>query len=336
VTWRDAPDTPVDPGAAGDPAAPGGAAPPGNVVEPGDAAPPNPVVAPNDEVQVRLSPSAVEALRTCPLQWFLERKVGAGTPSGAAAAVGVVVHAVAEALARGEVEADPRAIAPFVDEIWSGMPFAARYQSVHERERVDEMIAALLDWHRSTGREVHAAEASFALSLPTLGGTVAIAGKIDRVDRSESGELYLVDFKTGRSAATAAAAAEHPQLGVYQLAVREGALDVGTVDVAAVDAEHAVDGQPRVDAQPSVDAQPQRPTLGGAELVHLADRYASGMPKVRFQDPIGEGWTWVHDVVLDAARLAAGPHYPARRNGRCTTCTFRMMCPAQGPDGGPR
>jgi hypothetical protein len=60
------------------------------------------------------------------------------------------------------------------------------------------------------------------------------------------------------------------------------------------------------------------------------------MPKVRFQDPIGEGWTWVHDVVLDAARLAAGPRYPARRNGRCATCTFRMMCPAQSADGGPQ
>ena len=54
---------------------------------------------------LRLSPSAVAALRDCPLRWFLDRRVGAGNPSGGAAVVGLVVHAVAEAIARGDVAA---------------------------------------------------------------------------------------------------------------------------------------------------------------------------------------------------------------------------------------
>jgi RecB family exonuclease len=275
---------------------------------------------------VRLSPSAVESLRRCPLQWFLERRVGAGTPSGSAAAMGVVVHAVAEALARGEVAPDRAQIAPFVDEIWAHMPFAARYQSRHERARVDEMIEALLSWQLSGEREVAAAEVSFALTLPGAEGPVSIAGKIDRIDRDAEGRAHLVDFKTGKNAASAQATAENPQLGIYQLAVRDGAVQGSDAVVSGGNAPGGGD-----DGAGAVGTGAAHGALGGAELVFLADRFANGMPKVRAQAPLPEGWTWVHDVVLDAARLAGGPEYPARRNGRCTSCAFRYMCPAQGP-----
>jgi RecB family exonuclease len=124
-----------------------------------------------------------------------------------------------------------------------------------------------------------------------------------------------VDFKTGRTAASAAATAEHPQLGIYQLAIRLGALDSSAESPVA-----------------ALDDEPVAPVvLGQAELVHLADRFASGMPKVRFQDPIDDGWTWVNDLIVDAARLADGPDYPARPNGHCKSCAFRFMCPAQSP-----
>ena len=53
------------------------------------------------------------------------------------------------------------------------------------------------------------------------------------------------------------------------------------------------------------------------------------MPKVRFQEPLDDGWTWVNDLIVDAARLADGPEYPARPNGHCKSCAFRFMCPAQ-------
>jgi RecB family exonuclease len=259
---------------------------------------------------LRLSPSAVASLRDCPLRWFLDRRVGAGNPSGGAAVVGLVVHAVAEAIARGDVAADQREIGPFVDEIWASVPFPAHYQRVNERRRVDEMITALLAWDASTGRSVAATELAFNVPVPGTSRPVHVSGLIDRVDRSEDGRLHVVDFKTGRTAATAAATAEHPQLGIYQLAIRQGALDTS--------------------AGPPASASPV--VLGQAELVHLADRYTSGMPKVRIQAPLDEGWTWVNDLIVDAARLADGPEYPARPNGQCTSCAFRFMCPAQVPD----
>ncbi|MGB8020177.1 MAG: ATP-dependent DNA helicase, partial [Candidatus Nanopelagicales bacterium] len=244
-----------------------------------------------------LSASAVTALLRCPLQWFLDRRVGAGGPSGAAAVMGSVVHAVAEAIAVGGVPADPGPIADFVDSIWAQMPFPARYQRERERERVDEMIAALLAWHAASDRTVVAAELPFQVKVQGLPGPVELRGTIDRVEADPAGRVHVVDFKTGRTIATAAEAAGHPQLGVYQLAVRGGTGGGGV--------------------------------LAGAELVHLGDTYASGMPKVRVQAPLPPADpTWIHDLIAEAARLAAGPEYPARPHGRCGTCAYRFMCPA--------
>ena len=210
------------------------------------------------ERPLRLSPSAVAALRDCPLRWFLDRRVGAGNPSGGAAVVGLVVHAVAEALARGDIAPDAREIGPFVDEIWASVPFPAHYQRVHERQRVDEMIAALLAWDASTGRSVAATELTFTLPVPGTARPVAVSGSIDRVDRAEDGRIHVVDFKTGRTAASAAATAEHPQLGIYQLAIRLGALDGGGEEIGRV-------RPPR----PGGARPPRRPVrLGNAEGAH--------------------------------------------------------------------
>jgi RecB family exonuclease len=303
----------------------------------------------------------VASLRDCPLRWFLDRRVGAGNPSGGAAVVGLVVHAVAEAIARGDVAADEREIGPFVDEIWASVPFPAHYQRVNERRRVDEMITALLAWDASTGRSVAATELAFNVPVPGTSRPVHVSGLIDRVDRSADGRLHVVDFKTGRTAATAAATAEHPQLGIYQLAIRQGALDVagapgesptraeatvtpgvGLIDppagpgaswtAAGADPTSTLASPDGTEASAGLAPPAGSVVLGQAELVHLADRYASGMPKVRIQAPLEAGWTWVNDLIVDAARLADGPEYPARPNGQCKSCAFRFMCPAQMPD----
>jgi RecB family exonuclease len=220
--------------------------------------------------------------------------------------LGTIVHEVARAIADGEVAADMAAITPYVDAIWSGLPFPARYQSGAQRERLDAMLRALLGWLAARPGEVLAAEASFTFEVMTEAGPARVRGSIDRVERDELGRVRLVDFKTGRSVASQAATDEHPQLGVYQLAVREAGL-----------AEVVEPGQP----------------LAGAALVHLGETYADGTAKVRTQGALADGQTWVHALVADAVGLASGPGYPARRNARCPTCAFRHMCPAQAGGG---
>lgn len=293
---------------------------------------PGPAPAAAAPTAARLSPSAVEALLDCPLRWFLESRVRAGTPSGVAATVGVVLHAVAEAVGRGEVEPRLEAITPLIDRIWASMPFAARYESVGERERVEAMVSTFLRWHLTTGRQVEAVESRFRLTVPGSGGvdgpgaaSVRIDGAIDRVDRDPDGRLHLVDFKTGRQPPGIADTERHPQLGIYQLAVREGAVELPDRPTGAPAPE-------RGDSHPDA-GRPLTTTLGGAELVYLAVERAGGMPTIRFQQPLEAGPTWVHDVLTEAAALAVGPTYPARRGPRCTSCAFQVMCPAFAPAG---
>ena len=130
-------------------------------------------------------------------------------------------------------------------------------------ERVDEMIAALLAWDASTGRSVAATELTFTLPVPGTSRPVAVSGSIDRVDRAEDGRIHVVDFKTGRTAASAAATAEHPQLGIYQLAIRLGALDGAWPTRADAGAPR------RVPPRPGGARPPRRPVrLGDAEGAH--------------------------------------------------------------------
>ncbi len=293
---------------------------------------------------VWLSPSAIESLRHCPLRWFLDRRLGASAPAGPNATLGLLVHAIAQAIVEGEVPADERAISPFVDQIWERMGFPARYQSSHERQRVRAMVATLVRWHLASDRRAVLAEASFELSRESSTGPVRVSGSIDRVDVTPEGSIVLVDFKTGRSAASASAAAENPQLGVYQLAVREGAVQVSGEGLGEASREvtELVSGQAlvvagsqatREDGEP-VKGVAGRPRLGGAELVHVGDSYVSGLPKVRQQAPLPDGRAWIEDVIDDAARLARGPSYPARPSSRCNTCTFVPLCPAKVQTGG--
>ena len=62
-------------------------------------------VRPADE-PVTLSASALEGLLTCPAQWFLQREAGGEVVSSTGQGFGKVVHAIAERVAKGELDDD--------------------------------------------------------------------------------------------------------------------------------------------------------------------------------------------------------------------------------------
>src|SRR4029450_3793350 len=53
-----------------------------------------------------------------------------------------------------------------------------------------------------------------------------LTGSADRVERDPDGRVRIVDFKTSKTTPSAADVALHDQLGVYQLAVQQGAFAV--------------------------------------------------------------------------------------------------------------
>ncbi len=261
---------------------------------------------------VTLSGSALDQLaNTCALQWFLGREVKADAPATAAQGFGNVVHVLADEVASGRTPADLAVLMERLDSVWDALVFDAPWKSQQEKQHARVALERFLRWHVMDrgGRTPTATEHDFDVTLEAGEYEVRIRGSMDRVEQDAEGRAYVVDFKTGKQTPTKDEVTRHPQLAVYQLAVREGALD------------DAFDGQ--------------RPPPGGAELVQLrqpAPKKEGGdtLPKIQAQEPLaGE---WVGDMLATAAGRVLDERFTPSTGQHCTHCTFRASCSAQ-PEG---
>ncbi|GAT81004.1 helicase UvrD [Streptomyces sp. F-3] len=261
---------------------------------------------------VVLSGSALDQLaNTCALQWFLSREVRADPPASAAQGFGNVVHVLADEVASGRTPADLEVLMERLETVWNALAFDAPWKSEQEKENARTALERFLRWHvlDRSGRTPVAGEHAFDVTLEAGDHQVRIRGSMDRVETDGAGRAYVVDFKTGKQAPTAAEVARHPQLAVYQLAVREGAVDElfgGT-----------------------------RPEPGGAELVQLRQGAAKrdggdGLPKVQTQGPL-EG-EWIGELLATAAGKVLDERFTPTAGQHCAHCAFRASCSAR-PEG---
>ena len=260
---------------------------------------------------VALSGSALDQLaNTCSLQWFLGREVKAEPPSTAAQGFGNVVHVLADEVASGRAPADLDVLMARLDSVWDALAFDAPWKSRQEKENARAALERFLRWHvMERGRTTVATEQAFDVTLDAGEVQVRIRGSMDRVETDAEGQAYVVDFKTGRAKPTAAEVARHPQLAVYQLAVREGAVD------------------------PLFGGE--RPRAGGAELVHLrlgAPQKEGGDPvsAVQRQEPIDGDWA--QDLLAEAAGRVLDERFTPATGRHCEHCAFRASCTAR-PEG---
>ncbi|MCH5672778.1 ATP-dependent helicase [Streptomyces gilvus] len=261
---------------------------------------------------VVLSGSALDQLaNTCALQWFLGREVKADAPATAAQGFGNVVHVLADEVASGHTPADLAVLMERLDSVWNALAFDAPWKSAQEKENARVALERFLKWHvmDRTGRSPVASEHDFDVTLEAGDYEVRIRGQMDRVERDGEGRAYVVDFKTGKQPLSKAEVARHPQLAVYQLAVREGAVD------------EAFDGA--------------RPEPGGAELVQLRQGAAQRdggetLPRVQAQEPL-EG-EWVGELLATAAGKVLDERFTPATGQHCAHCAFQASCSAR-PEG---
>jgi RecB family exonuclease len=214
-----------------------------------------------------------------------------------------VLHALARLVATGALPADVDVLLDRLDQVWRSLAFEAPWQREREREQARDALRRFLAWHSSREREWVASEAGFEVDYA---GT-KLRGSIDRVERDVDGRVHIVDFKTSRNPPTNLDVVTDPQLGVYQVAVREGGLrdELGT----------------------DVD-------LGGAELVHLRKGMRDGLPKVQPQPALeASSETWADQLILRVAAGISAESFPARLNEHCDRCAFARACPAQDEGG---
>lgn len=173
---------------------------------------------------VRLGPSALETLATCPLRWFLESSGGRGAP-GAEQTLGTLLHAVAQEVPEGD-----RADLAAAYQRLRAEPEISTWITRQTERRAQEALDLLAEHIAGGGRAV-AVEAPFTLRRDD----VELAGIIDRLEERSDG-VHVVDFKTGRRAVPQADADENLQLGAYQLALRDaGAGDLPPIEPAGAE-----------------------------------------------------------------------------------------------------
>lgn len=249
---------------------------------------------------VRVSPSAVELLATCPLRWLLTRH-GGDDVRDLPAVTGSLVHGLVQAAAAGATDAQ---LEDALREAWAGVDAGAPWFSRREQRRVRTMLEAFRSWLTGTRAELTqvALEHPVEVELPATAGDhpeIVLRGRVDRLERDRDGRPVVVDIKTSKTPISKEAAGAHPQLATYQLAAVHGAF-----------AELGCSEHP-----------------GGARIVQVS-RTAHGAATERTQPPLdGEAVAGWLDVVRRAARAAAGPAFRAVENADCTRCPSRIACP---------
>lgn len=171
------------------------------------------------EAHVPVSPSQLGSFEECPLHWFVDRF--GGSPPNAAMGLGTVLHDVMEHAEGTDVDSLWRA----VEGRWPELEFESAWIAESEKRRARDMTESLSSYLRdfeASGGSLLGAESTFTLDI----GPARLRGSIDRVERTREGAAVIVDLKTGRSAPTSPqAVAEHPQLGSYQVALADGAVE---------------------------------------------------------------------------------------------------------------
>ncbi|WP_166404788.1 UrvD/REP family ATP-dependent DNA helicase [Labedella endophytica] len=198
-----------------------------------------------DGETVSVSPSRVQAFRTCALHWLID-ELG-GSTSTVASGLGTLLHEVAENLE----STDPEEIWRAMSARWAELPFEADWQARIEEIKGRDLarrFAAYVSAVQARGGTVMGTEVPFELTVElrpgsngredatevapaevatSLGGpaTAVLRGTIDRVEVLSDGSVEIVDLKTGKhEALNDAGVADNPQLGAYQLAFRDGAV----------------------------------------------------------------------------------------------------------------
>ena len=256
---------------------------------------------------VPVSASMLEAVMVCPTRWFLTTEAGGAGAAHQSANIGQLVHALAQRVAVGEVPPDLELLMGHVDDVWGRLHFRTPWSAKREHERIEVALTRFLEWHGANPRKLVGTEEKFETVVELESGErVRLNGYADRLEVDADGRVVVVDLKTTKDKPTGPQLQRHVQLGVYQYAVDQGAVDL-----------LAPDGHG---------------DSGGAELVQLG--LPDGDTALVQQQPAypddGPERASLRAHLERASSLVRQESFPAVAGDHCRDCDFRSICPIQG------
>ena len=263
---------------------------------------------------IHMSGSSLDSLLQCPLKWFLDREVKAQVSRGSATAFGSIVHAIAEFVAKEELDQDQTHIQELMRESWQALAYEADWQSDADLVQAYKAAELFLDYHKLSPRVFKEAEGSYQTSLTVVtpngdSEVIALSGILDRVEIDPDGRHVAIDFKNVGSPPSKAEIAENGQLGIYQLLLRD---------------------QQNPDVNVDFEGEDQPPV--GAALVQL--KVESSKPKIQPQAAIdfSQSPTWIEIKLGEAAQIIRTEAFTPRVNPSCRYCPYKRVCPTTSTD----
>ncbi|MBI4317147.1 MAG: ATP-dependent helicase [Chloroflexi bacterium] len=271
------------------------------------------------EGRLRLSATQLGSYRECPLAYQFGHYWRLAGPKGPPLVIGGVVHQVLQEYHRpaSPLPRTRAALEELLERYLAPANFRYRPIARQARRSIEEMLDAYFGRYGESGPAVDV-EKGFRFAC----GPHAITGYIDRIDRLPSGEVEILDYKTGASPMAKAEAEADLQLAMYDLAFY-GDRDLQELGrPAKVSYLYLKSIGPRADGKRSY-----APTAAGrAALEAKVAYYADGIMAERFPSrfAIAQAFADLDPVELDAIL----------RKDPCRLCAFGWLCPENENHGG--
>lgn len=247
-----------------------------------------------------ISPSAVERIETCPLNWFASKIGAESTPGHSAAMRGTFVHSLAECY-----HSDPSvSVLELFDAAWPD--YSEQVDPMdrnREYEKVKTCVEVLHSYLSSLPPEVERKTAVEQFISQDMGRYI-IRGMIDRLEPSGDG-FRIVDFKTGKAKKLEEALVD-PQLQTYQVALHAKGVTVTEAVLQYLSEKSGTRGNPTGEVHgKGMRTQPALTPEQRADRLNLLEEDIAVMNAARFQ---------------------------AVTSPKCDFCSLYEICPAQNTE----
>lgn len=244
---------------------------------------------------VPVSPSSAESFTDCGVKWFLERNGGTNGDS-TAQVLGSAIHAFAALMEEQPTLTEEDLLTKLRDS-WKLIDPNTGWVSTAQLRRAVAMIEKFVRYHKASleERAIIGVEANFKVTV----GRALISGSVDRLEVTAEGEIFIVDFKTGKQEITHEKKLTNLQMQAYQLAAIEGGFS---------------------------EVHPSR-SSAGAELVYLGTNKVDA--SIRRQPPIDADK--IRQKIIEIAVGMGENHFVAEFDRQlCNRCGIKNVCPIQG------
>jgi len=169
---------------------------------------------------MRISYSALETFKRCPLKFKFQYIDKIKTPKSKEAAFGTLLHSALKILHEpGLVIPAEEDILKFISDNWDAAFYASEQESALAFGQAIKIMKEYYAKNYPADFNVLALETPFEVPIQTGQELHLITGKIDRVDKTPEGVLEVIDYKTAKKMPSQEAVDKDLQLAVYHLGV---------------------------------------------------------------------------------------------------------------------